>query len=350
MNRTTKARATAVAGVIAAAALMALWYFSRSPVTVDKTAERTPKIQSLSPLDAKSPDSGPQPNPVIERKDINAIIERTNVPITFWGKVVDPDGTPIEAAEVSFSYSTEHGNVAGAPWSDTRVNKGSISSNAAGLFTIHDIRGSGLTIEDIRKPGYKFVRAASKAFDYHGSTAEGPFKPDATKPVPFVLVSTGAVDQIVFFGGVLGESIRVPADGTPVRWSLLKGKAEPDGELQITFQRTPKILTRVGERPSSWSAVIEVLGGGIMEGRLDDEMQMAPADGYAKSVEYPQIEQKRGVGARSFYVKTADGKYGRIQLEIYANDEGPAVRCIIRGSLNPTGSRLVPDRATIPSR
>jgi hypothetical protein len=330
-------------------ALVALWYFSRSSAPLDTLAEQASNTPNVSPPYAKSPEPRQEPTPVLEHTEANAIIESTNVPITFWGKVVDSNGAPIDGAEVTFTYSTEHGNIAGAPWSDTKVGKGSTSSNVAGVFTIHDIRGSGLTIEDIRKAGYKFVRSAAKVFDYHGSTAEGRFKPDPNKPVRFVLISTATVDEIIFFGGVLGESILVPADGTPVRWSLVKGKAAPDGELQITFQRNPKVLTRVGERPSSWSAVIEVLGGGIIEGRMDDEVQTAPAAGYAQSVEYPQVEQKPGVGTRSFYIKTADGKYGRIQLELYVNDEGPAARCMIRGSLNPTGSRLVPDRATVPA-
>lgn len=200
--------------------------------------------------------------------------------------------------------------------------------------------GSMLTIENIRKAGYTYVRTESAVFDYAGITARGRFKAERSNPVRFLLVSATAANQIASFDGPLGGIVAVPADGTPVRCSLRTGKAAPDGELQITFRRDPTTLSHRGE-PCTWSAAIEVIGGGIVEAGGNSNGQMAPAEGYAQSVEYPQTEQKRGVGARSFYIKTADGKYGRIDLELYARDEGSAGRCLIRGAINTSGSRLV---------
>ncbi|MEQ1851398.1 MAG: hypothetical protein ABMA01_07375, partial [Chthoniobacteraceae bacterium] len=68
-------------------------------------------------------------------------------------------------------------------------------------------------------------------------------------------------------------------------------------------------------------------------------LHQAPGAGYAPTVDYPKAEQKRGVSARSFYVKTADGKYGYLQLELYPGDDGPAARCLIKASMNPSGLR-----------
>jgi hypothetical protein len=132
----------------------------------------------------------------------------------------------------------------------------------------------------------------------------------------------------------------VPGDGTAIRWNLWKGQSDPNGELQFTFTREPADLARVGP-PVTWSAKIEISGGGIIEAQPDEVIYRAPEEGYASAVDYPKTEQKRGVSARSFYVKTADGKYGRLQLELYPGDEGPTARVLIKAYMNPSGSKAL---------
>jgi hypothetical protein len=271
-------------------------------------------------------------------KTIFEAIERANVPINFWGKVVDQEERPIAGAEISYSYSTEHGNMLGVAWSASKVHKGSMTSDGTGLFSIAGIRGSGLTIESLQKEGYQYNPREAKVYDYFGSTAAGKFAPERNNPVVFVMVDKAATEQLVSYGGDFGKTVRLPANGTPLRLNIWNGQPDPNGELELTFKREPERMTQVGA-PTTWSAKVEVINGGIAEARPDELIHRAPDEGYTGAVDYPKVEQKQGVGARSFYVKTADRKYGRITLELYPGDEGPSARCLIKAYMNPSGSR-----------
>lgn len=118
-----------------AAAVAVRSHFAATAATIQGASQ-----QSAPPIGpsvyAQNIQRSPNSAPAIERKNANAIIESTNVPITFWGKVVDEDGAALDGAEIYYNYMTEHGNVAGAPWSDSKVHKAVASSNASGLFVI----------------------------------------------------------------------------------------------------------------------------------------------------------------------------------------------------------------------
>jgi hypothetical protein len=226
----------------------------------------------------------------------------------------------------------------GVAWSASKVHKASTTSDGVGRFSIAGIRGSGLTIESLKKDGYQYNPRGAKMYDYYGSTAAGKFIPERSNPVVFVMVEKAATEQLVSYGGDFGKTMRVPADGTPLRWNLWRGQRDPSGELQVTFKREPPLLTRVGS-PTTWSAKIEVIKGGIVESQPDEALYRAPEHGYTPVVQYPKIQQKQGVPQRSFYIKTGDEKYGRIELRLYADDEGPSARCLIKAYMNPSGSR-----------
>jgi hypothetical protein len=267
-------------------------------------------------------------------------IENANVPITFFGKIVDQRGDPVPAVSIKFSYSVEHGNPIGVPWSDTTVTKGEITSGTNGMFSIGEIRGSSLHIESLDKEGFQHNPRGAMVFNYFGHTASGKFVPNRDKPVLFVMVNKTTAEPLVSYGGNFGTTMHLPGNATPVRWSIWKGQQDPNGELEITFKREPAVLARVGQ-PVTWSAKVAIIGGGIVEASPDELFYRAPAEGYLSELNYPKAEQKRGVPARSFYVRTADGKYGRIELDLYADDEGSTARCLIKAVMNPSGSRVL---------
>lgn len=271
-------------------------------------------------------------------KTIFQAIEGTNVPISFWGKAVDQDERPIDGVKVSYSYSTEHGNMLGVAWGEQRIHKGETTTGAAGTFSIAGMKGHALTIEALTKEGYQYTARGAKSYNYHGSTAAGKFTPDATNPVLFVMVNKTTAEPLVTHGGTFGKTMRLPGNGTPVRWNVWQGQADANGELQVTLKREPAVLARVGQ-PVTWSAKVEVIGGGIIEAQPGEPIYRAPEEGYAPAVDYPKAEQKQGVPARSFYIRTADGKYGRVELDLYADDDGPTARCLIKAYMNPSGSR-----------
>lgn len=275
---------------------------------------------------------------------LRSAIEGTNVPINFWGKVVDLERHALSGVAVSYQYQTEHVLLPGVAWARSEVHKGQTTTGADGLFSIEGLRGHSLSISGFSKSGYKVPEKFSPAvatFNYFGDTASGRFIPDKDRPVEFVMISQSAVGSLVVSGGNFGKTLRLAGDGTPLRWNLWTGKKDPNGELQVTFQREPATLTKTGQA-SRWAAKVEIVGGGILEAPNDAARWQAPEAGYLNDVDYPKTEQKRGTPSRAFYVKTADDKYGRIELELFPSDEGATVRCLIKTQMNPqAGSRTV---------
>jgi hypothetical protein len=265
-------------------------------------------------------------------------IERTNVSINFWGKVVDQNQRLIGGVKVQYTYSTEHGNLSRSAWGEQKIHKGEVTTDAAGIFAIHGIKGHTLTIESLVKEGYKYESRGVKVYDYYRDKAFEKFTPEQARPVVFVMVNKAAAEPLISYGGAFGKTLRLPGDGTPARWSLWRGQPDPNGELKLTLKREPPVIARVGQSVN-WSAKVEVIDGGIVEASPDEPLYQAPAEGYVSELDYSKVEQKHGVPARSFYIKTADGKYGRIELDLYADDEGPTARCLIKASMNPSGSQ-----------
>jgi len=262
-------------------------------------------------------------------------IESTNVPINFWGKVADQDGRPLNGVTVQYEYSIEHGNLLGVAWSDQEIRSGQVATDRDGSFSVEGLKGHALSILAIKHPDYQFREKGAVSFDFYGSTASGKFVSDPRKPVIFTIIQKQRLEPLIHVKG----NLRVRGDGTPERWNLWQGESDPKGELMVTFRREPAVLQRPGQA-ATWSAELQIVGGGIIEAPWDDDVRQAPEAGYVDSVLYPDREQKQGVPYRSFYVKTVDGRFGRLQIELDARGEGATAPCYIASDMNPApGSR-----------
>lgn len=262
-------------------------------------------------------------------------IEATNVPINIWGKVVDQDGRSLNGVSVKYDYTIEHGNLSGVAWSDPEVRTGETASDMDGLFSIQGLKGHNLTILKLEKLGYQFRSRGDMTFDFYGSTDSGKFVAEQHKPVVFTMVHRERIEPLVHMEG----SLRVRGEGVPERWNLWEGEPDPNGELSVTFRREPAVLAYPGQA-ATWSADVEIIGGGIVSAPWNEDVRRAPESGYLPSISYPQAEQKRGVPYQSFYVKTVDGKFGRLQVNLDAYMQGATARCSITGDMNPSpGSR-----------
>lgn len=326
-------------------ALLLAWLFWPSEQSTPKAAQPPATVRSVvapppQPAVSTLPPSEERRQTEEERANtIRSAIEGTNVPIKFWGRVVDQNGAPLEGVKVSYSRQTEHSTLPGMPWANSKIHRGETATSAGGNFSITGVSGHYLTIEGFAKAGYRTPEQFAPAranYDYFGSGPSGRFNADKSRPVEFVMLAERAVEPLVAHGGNFGRQVRVPADGTPVRWNLWTGKSDPDGELQVTFKREATGAGQTG----SWEAKVEVIGGGIVEAPRDENVWQAPEEGYQSAADYPKAEQTRGDPSRAFYIKTADGKYGRLELELFANDRGPTARCLVKTQMNPQlGSR-----------
>jgi len=255
--------------------------------------------------------------------------------MTFWGRVIDQDAHAVVGVEIKYEYTIEHGNLLGVAWSNQEVRTGETATDNDGLFSVEGLKGHGLSIVAIRHRDYQFRGKGALIFDFYGSTASGKFVSDRHKPVVFTMVYKQRLEHLVHLEG----TVHVRGDGTPERWSLWKGESDPNGELLIILKRDPTVLQRPGQA-ATWSAELEIVGGGIIEAPWDEEIRRAPDEGYVARQPYPDREQRQGVPYRSFYVKTADGKFGRLQIRLDVRVEGATAPCYISADMNPQpGSR-----------
>jgi len=262
-------------------------------------------------------------------------VEATNVPMNLWGKVVDEDARPVGGATIDYEYSIEHGNLKGVAWSDQEIRTGQAITDQEGLFSVRGLSGHALGILAVKHPDYQYRSKGALSFDFYGSTASGKFVPDQRKPVVFTLVQKQRLERLIHLDG----NLQVRGDGTPERWNLWSGEADPNGELAVIFRSDPG-LSASPAQVVNWSAELEIVGGGISEAPWDEEVRRAPESGYLATVFYPKVDQKQGVPHRSFYLRTADGKYGRIEVELSTSHDGRTARCFVSADMNPRpGSR-----------
>jgi hypothetical protein len=287
-------------------------------------------IEAQSPVEETRP-----PSDRTDPLKIFEAIEATNVSITFWGKVVDQDGLPVSGVTVRYDYTVEHGNLSGVAWSNQEERTGETVSGPDGVFSVLGLKAHNLGILSVKHPDYQYRGKEALSFDYYGSTASGKFVSDRRKPVIFTIVQKQRLEPLIHTKGRLS----VPGDGTPERWNLWSGETDPSGELALIFRADPGVSATPAQLVN-WSAELKVAEGGITEAPWDEDVRRAPESGYSASVVYPKVNQKQGVPHRSFYLRTADGKYGRIQVEISTSHDGRTARCFITADMNPRpGSR-----------
>ena len=269
--------------------------------------------------------------------EVRKAIEAGNVPINFWGKIVDQDEAPLQGVRIGYAYSIYHGNDQGVPSIERETRKGETVSGGDGSFAITELSGHDLTIESLTKPGYLHRGRLQLAYDFGGNMPTKRFKPQRARPVRLAMIQVSATEPLLHVKG----GLRVSGDGTIGRWSLWTGEPDNNGELAVSLKREPAIMARSGQL-MEWSADLRVIGGEIVEAPWEEEVHRAPESGYSTTVPYPQGPQEEGAGCCSFYLRTSDGKYGRIQVELYPDDDGPTARCFITGDMNPrAGSRTL---------
>lgn len=220
---------------------------------------------------------------------IRRAIESANVAINLWGKVVDQDERPIPDVRVSYTYSVEHGNDLGVAWSETEAKQGETVTDPDGSFAITGLKGHYLTIELLRKAGYFYRQKSTPIYNFYGDTPEGKFSPRREKPVLFTMVHRSSTEPLVHFEG----GLRVRGDGTPGRWNLWQGESDPNGELAVVLRREPAVLERPGQA-ATWSADLQIIGGGIIEAPWDEDVRRAPESGYVATIAYPEAQQEQG--------------------------------------------------------
>ena len=258
-------------------------------------------------------------------KEIREYVERGNVSIKFYGKVIDERGSGLEG--VSIGYRIQRGEaLLGAV--KVHSDLGTVMSGANGMFEISKRNGSSLALGPFEKDGYRDAQHNGRSFGYMGTPE--PHKPDNQKPVEFVMVKDGTsrtkeiYQKRLRFAWNQGD-VRIPLGKNLGDFVLTPTRVKKDAELR-SFDWNIKVSMDRAELAS--------LG--------EHYAPIAPDTGYHSSFEYGTVkgDDKRPGGASKTYAfKTTDGLYGLVRISVYPDREDFVVNGSLNVRLNESGSR-----------
>lgn len=212
-------------------------------------------------------------------------------------------------------------------------------TDARGLFSFRNFSGSSLGIRTISKSGYQLADKQPLGFGYANYEQ---FRGDPDKPVIYRMWKLRGAEPTVTH-----DKKRFLKDTSlPLSLNLTTGESatanveKPD--LKITVEcESPLNQLRQNDR-FDWRVSIQAVGGGL-QFTTNTFMYWAPDDGYRQTFEFGA---RRGdtnwhYGRNQplqFYVKTANGHYARVGMEIQLW-AGSGVQIAYSSCLNPSGSR-----------
>jgi hypothetical protein len=249
-----------------------------------------------------------------------------NIPIAFYGKVIDQNGSPVVGAKVDLEVGIDHYEL------NTSEEKNyALESDQNGNFTLTNAFGAGFDIS-IGKTGYELSQKTLRSYVY---TVGNIFHPDPNNPVVFKMWKIAGKEPLVssaWHG-------KVACDGTTNRYDLISGHPDTSGALEIICSRTPLTVPPPGSAHFDYKFQIRVHDGSIQPTE-DEFTYLAPENGYSPSLTVAQKADDpkwRASVTQEFYIKTADGHYGRLFVDWYAW-QTPPVHLEWDCSINPSGS------------
>jgi len=266
--------------------------------------------------------------------------ETLNVPIHFWGKIVDIDGKPIPKVHVRAKVRTWFL----VPAAGSRFPKYDTYSDAYGRFEFDHLRGDVLEIEALEKDGYEAEPISIRGYGFNTSdnvvtSQNTPVKFRMWKQAENVSLSNGE------------RIYRVDPNGNILSVNLLSNDQDltpsKESDLRLWIKRPPEV--KFGQR-YDWTFGIEAVAGGLIEQtNTYDSMWLAPADGYTNSCRIEIHAQKNGgwgyaISGLRFYIKTRDGKiFGRIVVDARASSDGVSggSQFRIEYAINTAGGRIL---------
>jgi len=313
-----------------------------SPAIKASISSRSAPITSLAAT------SSVIPEPLVTNNQklldyFSSAVQSANLPIEFYGRVIDQDSNAISGAKVKIGILHLTLPNPLVPEFGSKNIQLEQTSDANGRFEFHGETGEGFGV-GITKDGYD---AEPGPHGFGGGTS-GSYE----NPVVFKMWSTNIHERLI----TGDKSFKIVPDGRPYFLSLTDGTISESGtgDLKIWIQYTNQV---VQGQLYDWSAGIEVVDGGLLEvpqahmnsgflGEPPFAMYSAPTAGYIPSFSLKsQIKggQSGEIGNRYFYLLLQDGKeYGRMSINLFA-PYGYLYPGLIRLSyaINPSGSRIL---------
>ena len=263
--------------------------------------------------------------------DLRRAADVANVPIDFFGRVVDQDSNGVSGAVVK--VSVRHWEVVEpgsqppnlGPYSFQRITR------TDGRFEINSMTGDAIDIESISKDGYESSLRTLRTY--------GPSEGNSDNPEVFRMWRRGEPQKLISH---YINRIAIPVDGQPIQFDLFDGKkVASGGQLVVRVNRSPQTLP-AGHVGYDWSATLEIPAGGLVAS-TDEFMYQAPESGYQRTY---KVEMPMGATNwmstlhRQFYIEGAGGKYyGNLGVDMPTFHSPPPIVLSLSVTLNPDGSR-----------
>lgn len=217
-------------------------------------------------------------------------------PISFYGKVVDESGNPIERVAVKISWTDAN--------KQTGASSRAVMSDANGLFSIKDVHGISLSVMDMDKEGYTKSIAQNKFLFKYGWFPDPSYhSPDSNNPVTFVMHKSGPTESLI-------------------RRERMEAQLGPDqsrffpigsGDIFVKVER----LSAESPDTKYWNARVTIPNGSLQL-TTEEFPNQAPEDGYTNEFVITNGISVRGSQGGTFYVKTAMG-YGKVMIYYIPN-------------------------------
>ena len=250
-----------------------------------------------------------------------------NVPIGFYGKVVDQEGEAVIGAAVSFDLITSY-----MAENRTQTTPMTLQTGQNGKFVLAGVTGYGIDKISVQKQGCELSEKTSRGYVF-GLKPE--YKPNPDNPVIFKMWKIMGKETLV---GSRWHG-KVACDGATNRFDLLYGSKDTNGDLEVVCSKYPLTEPPPGNAHFDYKFEVAVLGGGIQP-TADEFTYRAPEKGYAPAFTVShKADDPNWLGGikQEFYIKTASGRYGRLYVEWYAS-QTPPVHLEWNCSINAFGS------------
>lgn len=308
------------------AALMIGWIWNRREIELPHAAQA-----ASGKRDGKMTNSVIQEPAEDRAEKLKAMVQTSNVPISFWGKVIDEAGTPIPKALIN--YRIQRARLLGiAGIGPEKGVKSTISTDERGLFRILNTRGVLLEFEGFEKVGFLLMSNQPRTFAY--SRSPEIHAPNEHSPQVFVMKSNIARNAVKSIRG----KFELPWDGSALRIDLETGKVSQSGQLMVTAFRS---AARGQVRGFEWRLSIKIDNGELIQEAAKEVAFIAPEHGY--SSEWSSGSTSGAIPWRSGYrgnvYYRVNGKYGRLNLEIYADSRESEIGLHFESFLNESGGR-----------
>lgn len=260
-------------------------------------------------------------------------IQALNVPIFFYGVVVDQDGKPLVDVKVILSVQQ--------PFFDpvNLVNARNVrferATDASGRFALDGVVGKNVEIESMTKSGYQAEPNVKHVY--------GPIGGSIQNPMIFRMWQEDIKSTLI----MAHRAFHITPDGTPYVIDLTRDTITHSNDQAGDLRICVKMGTLVSNRDFDWSLKIQAINGGLVEERESSSpMFRAPAEGYTNvfSISHQIGEQSgRSEGTFRFFLRLKGGaEYGRFSVDMGDYLRPPAPPPLhIDYAINPSGSTIL---------